>query len=198
MSDTEITKAFNGASNVVQANITALLQREQVGLKKYGCTCDRQDLNLPDWLNHALEETLDKANYLRAAIHSLDPDIFPAKNTLNHNTLASNAEALPQNSIPRLICSLLEEMDSQELRATVNFIAARNPTLIKLLSNLMASAESTHYLKHPGEQAPPEFMLRAIGSFNRDEQRELLAKGLEHATCAPVTFRKIEPQNKNH
>lgn len=49
-----------------------LLERSQVGLKKYGVTTDRPDLNLRDWLQHALEETLDKAVYLRAAIRKLD------------------------------------------------------------------------------------------------------------------------------
>lgn len=49
-----------------------LLRRSQVGLEKYGCTTERTDLNLRDWLQHALEETLDKAVYLQAAIDKLD------------------------------------------------------------------------------------------------------------------------------
>ena len=49
----------------------ALLQRSQVGIIKYGVTTDRSDLDLVDWLQHALEETLDKAVYLQAAITKL-------------------------------------------------------------------------------------------------------------------------------
>lgn len=49
-----------------------LLMRSIVGLKKYGVTTDRTDLDLRDWLQHALEETLDKAVYLQAAISLID------------------------------------------------------------------------------------------------------------------------------
>lgn len=57
---------------VVEANVTALRTRSIVGIQKYGVMLDRQDLSLRDWLQHALEETLDKANYLQAAIRSID------------------------------------------------------------------------------------------------------------------------------
>ena len=35
-------------------------------------TTDANPLELRDWLQHALEEALDMANYLRAAISRLD------------------------------------------------------------------------------------------------------------------------------
>ena len=57
-------------TNVEQVR-QALLQRSQVGIKKYGVTTDRDDLALVDWLQHALEETLDKAVYLQAAISKI-------------------------------------------------------------------------------------------------------------------------------
>lgn len=61
---------------IVDSNVEAvramLLERSQVGIAKYGTTTDRDDLSLRDWLQHALEETLDKAVYLRAAIASID------------------------------------------------------------------------------------------------------------------------------
>lgn len=56
----------------VEAVRAMLLERSQVGIAKYGTTTDRDDLSLRDWLQHALEETLDKAVYLRAAIASID------------------------------------------------------------------------------------------------------------------------------
>lgn len=58
---------------VVEAVRADLLQRSQVGLKKYGVGLDRTDLSLRDWLQHAYEETLDQANYLKRAIIELDP-----------------------------------------------------------------------------------------------------------------------------
>lgn len=49
-----------------------LKSRAAVGMKKYGVSTMRFDLSLGDWLNHALEETLDNAVYLRAAMRKLD------------------------------------------------------------------------------------------------------------------------------
>lgn len=57
---------------VVEAVRADLLQRSQLGIKKYGVTLDRTDLGLRDWLQHAYEETLDQANYLKRAIIELD------------------------------------------------------------------------------------------------------------------------------
>lgn len=49
-----------------------LLSRSEIGIEKYGVTTDRSDLTLVDWLRHALEETLDTAVYLQAAITKLE------------------------------------------------------------------------------------------------------------------------------
>lgn len=49
-----------------------LLERSKRGIDKYGVTLDREDLDLKDWLQHAYEETLDKALYLKRAIKALD------------------------------------------------------------------------------------------------------------------------------
>ncbi len=56
----------------VEAVREMLLQRSNVGIKKYGVTTDEANLQLRDWLQHALEETIDKAVYLMAAIRKLD------------------------------------------------------------------------------------------------------------------------------
>lgn len=56
----------------VEAVRQMLLERSQVGLKKYGTTTERNDLELRDWLQHALEEVLDQAVYLRAALNKLN------------------------------------------------------------------------------------------------------------------------------
>lgn len=45
-----------------------LLDRSQVGIVKYGCTTDREDLSLIDWLTHLQEELMDASVYLEAAI----------------------------------------------------------------------------------------------------------------------------------
>ena len=58
----------------VEKNREMLLQRSIVGLVKYGVTTDNNPLPLRAWLQHALEEALDMANYLQAAISKLDEE----------------------------------------------------------------------------------------------------------------------------
>lgn len=57
---------------VVAAVRADLLRRSELGIAKYGVTLDRTDLNLRDWLQHAYEEHLDAANYLKRAIMEID------------------------------------------------------------------------------------------------------------------------------
>lgn len=57
---------------IVEAVREDLLRRSEIGIAKYGLTLARTDPNLRDWLQHAYEETLDQANYLKRAIVELD------------------------------------------------------------------------------------------------------------------------------
>lgn len=57
---------------IVEAVRADLLQRSQVGIKKYNTTLERTDLELKDWLQHAYEECLDMANYLKRSIIELE------------------------------------------------------------------------------------------------------------------------------
>lgn len=60
---------------VVLAVISDLNRRSEVGIKKYNTTLERTDLELRDWLQHAYEECLDQANYLKRVIMELDGKI---------------------------------------------------------------------------------------------------------------------------
>ena len=42
-----------------------LLDRSEVGIKKYNTTLDREDLNAGDWMTNAYQELLDGALYLK-------------------------------------------------------------------------------------------------------------------------------------
>lgn len=46
--------------------------RQQKGLVKYGMTVADNPLTLKQWLQHAYEETLDKAVYLKRAINEME------------------------------------------------------------------------------------------------------------------------------
>jgi len=52
-------------SQVTEHVIRDIKQREQKGLETYGTTMDRNDLTQEQWLNHAYEEALDFAIYLK-------------------------------------------------------------------------------------------------------------------------------------
>jgi hypothetical protein len=55
-------------SRILYSIIDDLLEREDKGLKEYGTTMDRTDLTEEDWLQHAYEESLDLAIYLKKII----------------------------------------------------------------------------------------------------------------------------------
>ena len=57
-----------------KADVVAAITNQEVGLAKYGVTTDNNPLPLRAWLQHALEEALDMANYLQAAISKLDEE----------------------------------------------------------------------------------------------------------------------------
>lgn len=49
-----------------------ILARQSGGIKKYGTTVAKNRLLLPQWLQHAYEETLDNAVYLKRAIQEIE------------------------------------------------------------------------------------------------------------------------------
>ena len=49
---------------IVEAVIEQFKKRSEVGIKKYGVTLDRDDLNFQDWIQHAQEEAMDFILYL--------------------------------------------------------------------------------------------------------------------------------------
>jgi hypothetical protein len=48
-----------------------IARRQALGIAKYGTTVADNPLPLRDWLQHAYEETLDKAIYLKRAIEEM-------------------------------------------------------------------------------------------------------------------------------
>ena len=62
-------------SKILYSIIDDLLSREDKGLKEYGTTMDRTDLTEQDWLQHAYEEALDLAIYLKKIIKTKQNEI---------------------------------------------------------------------------------------------------------------------------
>jgi hypothetical protein len=61
-----ITHDFdNCQSDVYKDVITDLISREKMGRAKYGTTVDKANLSEKEWMQHAYEEALDFAIYLK-------------------------------------------------------------------------------------------------------------------------------------
>lgn len=66
-------RATNGVPTGVEAEVCDLIaDRQRKGIAKYGMTVADNPLALRDWLQHALEEVLDQAVYLKRAINELN------------------------------------------------------------------------------------------------------------------------------
>lgn len=53
---------------IVESVVSDLRNRSKKGFTKYGTTLERKDLTQKEWLQHAYEEALDLANYLKKLI----------------------------------------------------------------------------------------------------------------------------------
>jgi hypothetical protein len=60
--------------HIIEKVVADLRSRSAAGIQKYGTTLDREDIDLRGWLQHAYEEALDLANYLKTAIEKLDKE----------------------------------------------------------------------------------------------------------------------------
>jgi len=50
--------------SIVESLVKKYQDRSEVGIKKYGTTLDREDLNTLDWLKHLQEELMDASLYI--------------------------------------------------------------------------------------------------------------------------------------
>jgi hypothetical protein len=72
--------ASDGSPSGVEAAVCAdIAKRQQVGIAKYGMTVAANPLPLREWLQHAYEECLDQAVYLRRAMDELPPAPRPCR-----------------------------------------------------------------------------------------------------------------------
>ena len=76
-SDTHSDPAATGTEAAVCRDIA---ERQAMGIQKYGVTVADNSLALREWLQHAYEESLDMAVYLRRAIDEIDRTQYGAEN----------------------------------------------------------------------------------------------------------------------
>ena len=86
----------------IEAAVCAdIAQRQAKGIAKYGTTVADNPLPLRDWLQHAYEETLDKAVYLKRAIAEIDNDEAPRwlpvrRHLPRHGAMCTCAQGSPR------------------------------------------------------------------------------------------------------
>lgn len=68
MINMEVRRKLNAPDPIVEQVRQKLLDRSQVGIQKYGCTMERDDLTILDFLKHHQEELLDAAIYVERLI----------------------------------------------------------------------------------------------------------------------------------
>lgn len=78
-----------GTEAAVCADIT---RRQLFGIQKYGQTVAQNPLELRAWLNHAYEEALDQAIYLKRAIEEIDKKVKPIPEVNSPSYLAAQRE----------------------------------------------------------------------------------------------------------
>jgi hypothetical protein len=63
--------SIDNKDSVVYRIAHLLKTRSERGIRKYGTTLDRTDLEVKQWIDHAIEECLDQALYLQRIKDSL-------------------------------------------------------------------------------------------------------------------------------
>ena len=59
-----VKKQEETKDNVVNSVLEAYKKRSNEGIRKYGTTLERDDLNVLDWLQHLQEELMDATLYI--------------------------------------------------------------------------------------------------------------------------------------
>ena len=57
-------KQINMIDSIVKSVLDKFKERSEEGIKKYGVTLDREDLNGLEWLTHLQEELMDATLYI--------------------------------------------------------------------------------------------------------------------------------------
>jgi hypothetical protein len=66
-----MTREIKVTDSIVDSIIDKFVERATFGKEKYGCTLDRTDLSLEDWLEHSIQEKLDDILYMQKALTTL-------------------------------------------------------------------------------------------------------------------------------
>lgn len=129
---------MSAPDNNVERNRQLLLDRSLAGLQKYGVTTERGDLTHAQWMRHLLEELLDAANYVQAAMNN------PAPQKINI-TGDKNKVTVTRSVLKQLLTALIGSPHLiRELQATMHPHSLFPDNPINVLIDEFAAKEGNH------------------------------------------------------
>lgn len=124
-------------SAVIINNCIELIQREQVGLKKYGVSLTDAPLTHEQTLQHLLEEQLDAANYTRKALMAVSAA------HVNHAELLASVQKVLQQT--ELLSSPYDNIDNYYYSSGANHVREQ----LKAMLLAHDTARTLRALRHP-------------------------------------------------
>jgi len=115
---------------IVEAVRADLLQRSRLGIAKYGTTLNENHGDLRAWLQHAYEECLDQANYLKCAIQTID----------NGSTATPPVMKYPNPQLGIMLTNLLTLANDAKFKLQPTHVTF--DTIIDYINRIMKEAQS--------------------------------------------------------
>jgi hypothetical protein len=78
-------------SQILDQVISEFKEREERGVKKYGTTMDRKDLNFEEWVQHLREELMDALLYLTKIKNENGTQRFTDSEKENHRDVETHS-----------------------------------------------------------------------------------------------------------
>ena len=102
----------NLKDSIVEEVVHDLQSRSEVGIKKYNTTLDREDLTSEDWIQHAYEEALDFALYLKR----LKKDIIEQNQQFDQLVKENIAMSINLNTVKNELAEFKKDAHNQNKR----------------------------------------------------------------------------------
>lgn len=88
-----------------------IAKRQELGIRKYGATVEGNPLSLREWLQHAYEEALDLAVYLRRSIDHMDAEAHQEPPSMSSEVAAQPVAPGDTKELRELIDKFIEKYD---------------------------------------------------------------------------------------
>ena len=102
----------NLKDSIVEEVVQDLQSRSEIGIKKYNTTLDREDLTMEDWIQHAYEEALDFALYLKR----LKKDIIEQNNQFDQLVKENIAMGINLNTLKNELVEIKKDAHNHNKR----------------------------------------------------------------------------------